>query len=106
MQKILICTNWSMGISGLDEYLAPILNQDIEWIKEEIWINDLFRCNPDVLQAIQDTDYILKKDVYDFSCPYDMEFKIVEIPDNIKWHIQDKECACGEIIVENHKVWG
>lgn len=107
MQRILICTNWSMSISGIPEIFAKRLEITEDQMTD--WIYDCsstgFRSDELILAKIQSMNMISPTELsYKGSGKY-AKFDIIEIPDNVKWHVEDMECACGEQIVENHRTW-
>ena len=81
------------GTPFLDYYKAGMLNDPAGYLSPESFIND--RADPDLIAVIEE----MIADVDDIS-----SLKVVEIPDDIKWHIEQYEGW--EHVAEDHKTWG
>jgi hypothetical protein len=108
MQRILICNNWSISISGLPEYLAKLMDIDEEKIRDWLWDESPTGLRSDelVLNEVQAMNMTFPTEIaFEGSGRY-AKFAIVEIPDDVEWYI-DQPDGCGpkEIIVEKHRVW-
>lgn len=106
MQKILIGENCELNSTWQE--LIDVLNEVYGYHDDMYWseffldnskVNDI-RTDPKFHQAIINRNFILGVD-------WDSELicKIVEIPDDVKWHINSYACGVGEYICENHRTW-
>lgn len=85
------------AIELLQHYIHCVDEGDIDW-HGYIWSDDenAFRTNPILIEAIE-------KFGLEMNAP-DHEIKVVEIPDNIDWYIDENELS-QECVREVHRTW-
>lgn len=66
-------------------------------------INDSNRTNPELVKLVE--EYCENCSGTDDSWYGCYPMKVVEIPDNIEWYVDQPE-GCNEIIREKHRIWG
>ena len=95
-QRIVI--NRCYGGFGLSN-LAVKRYRELAWIPEKdlFWIYDIPRNSPLLLQVIDELGEEKSSDVF-------AKLKVIEIPDDVKWHIADFDGM--EHIAEDHRQWG
>lgn len=95
-QRIVI--NRCYGGFGLSD-LATKRYRELAWIPEEeiFWTYDIPRNSPLLLQVIDELG------AQESSGPH-AELKVIEIPDDVKWHIGEYDGM--EWIAEDHRQWG
>jgi hypothetical protein len=122
MQKVLIVTVGSIWYNNKPfvDLLSKILGETPKHWDEYIsdctaeTIKEL-RMNPVIHKAIEDANFTLTG-VYPYEYQWGdklykdeseetMEFKIIEIPDNVDWDIVEYDCGDCEYVVEKHRVW-
>jgi hypothetical protein len=61
----------------------------------QIWDVDLPRTDPDLIQCVEELG--------DKSWGRNAELKVVDVPDEVSWHIQDNDGK--EWVAEDHRIW-
>ena len=81
---------------GNDVYRDFYKNEESEENIIDEWTFD--RSDPDLVQVVETLG---EKAGHGKNC----KLKVVEIPDNIKWYIDDRNQGGGEFIAEEHRTW-
>jgi len=113
--KILIGENTEL-YSLNDEYIKILVR--VFGSNNTYWKNKLHDKNENykLRQSKQLQDYFIEHDMViykemvkyicdDFETELVHKVKIVDIPDDVQWHIESCDCAEAEEIVENHRCW-
>lgn len=110
MQRILIGSNCTLGCHD-DDFLDLLIETygcDANyWIKHLInHYNDIenrkLRMDEKLHQIVIKRNYILGKQFYEEEYK---TCKIIEVPDDIQWHIEEYNCDVGEYVCENYQTW-
>jgi hypothetical protein len=104
MQKILIGTNSSLYASDtLVNSLIKDFGYDYNYWFDYIYNRENeFRTSEEIIKWMEQYNFGFGEDESDWDY---MKFKIVEIPDNIKWHVRQHECDVSEYVAENYRTW-
>ena len=82
---------WTLAIDDYDrEYFIPELGKD-----QRLDPYDLERNDPDLVAVVEELG--------DVADGYGAELKIVNVPEDIKWHIQEYDGK--EKVCEDHRTW-
>lgn len=81
---------------GSDNYYTFYKNEESEENIIDDWIFD--RSDPDLVKVVETLG---EKSGHGKKC----KLKAVEIPDDVKWYIDNREQGGGEFIAEEHRTW-
>lgn len=97
MQFIASRKGWNYQVTDSYErwWEPPIDSQECAVFGHQIWDVDLPRTDSDLVQCVE----LLG----DRSWGRNAELKVVEVPDEVEWHIQEHDGR--EWIAEDHRVW-
>ena len=97
MQYIADRKGWHYHIedNGAGWWHTPPNSHENAVFGHQIWDVDIPRTDPDLVECVEE--------LRDNSWGYNAELKVVSIPDNIYWHIQDYDGK--EWVAEDHRVW-
>lgn len=88
--------------NNIEEY-TMLFNEHFNFRHYGLDINDKNRTDPNLIKLIEEYCEICSGDEESWYGKYPM--KVVEIPDDIEWEVDQPE-GCNEIIREKHRVWG
>jgi hypothetical protein len=97
MQYIADRKGWSYQVTdGYERWWEPS-EDSVEYnvFGYQIWDVDLPRTDPDLIQCVEELG--------DKSWGRNAELKVVEVPDQVSWHIQDYDGK--EWVAEDHRIW-
>ena len=88
--------DYKLITKGSDNYYTFYKNEESEENIIDDWIFD--RNDPYLVQVVETLG---EKAGHGKRC----KLKVVEIPDDVKWYIDNREQGGGEFIAEEHRIW-